>query len=332
MSKLSQGTFKDFQSDQEVRWCPGCGDYSILATVQRLLPELGVPRENHVFISGIGCAARFPYYMSTYGFHTIHGRAPAIATGVKIANPELTVWIISGDGDALSIGGNHFIHLLRRNVNVNFLLFNNRIYGLTKGQYSPTSEQGKVTRSTPQGSLEMPVDPASLALAAGGTFVARALAVDVKGLTQVLRSAVEHRGTSFVEIFQNCNVFNDGAFDDFADKSVRGTEQVWLRHGEKAFFAGGSRALALDGVTPCVIDPATSSLQPLVYNTEDSQMARIFCTLPRESFPVPMGVLYQANRPTYDDLLHAQLNRSQPEKESSQLQELINGSDSWQVP
>jgi 2-oxoglutarate ferredoxin oxidoreductase subunit beta len=327
---ILKATFKDFQSDQDVRWCPGCGDYSILATVQRLLPSLDIPKENHVFVSGIGCAARFPYYMSTYGFHTIHGRAPALATGVKLANPELTVWVISGDGDALSIGGNHFMHLMRRNVNINFLLFNNRIYGLTKGQYSPTSEKGKVTKSTPAGSCDTPVDPAGIALAAGASFVGRALAVDPKGLTSVLKDAVAHQGTSFVEIFQNCNVFNDGAFDDFAERSKRSSEQIFFQDGKPAVFDNESKGIALDGLTPQVIDLANGGT-PLTYDSSDLNMAKILATLPRPDFPVPMGVLFRESRPTYEALVHEQLSNPSQESAVSDLQRLLQGNDSWSV-
>src|ERR1700757_4608342 len=224
-------TRKDFVSDQEVRWCPGCGDYAILAQVQKIMPEFGIPRENIVFISGIGCASRFPYYMNTYGFHTIHGRAPAIATGLKVTRPELDVWVVTGDGDGLSIGGNHLIHALRRNVDFKILLFNNRIYGLTKGQYSPTSELGKVTKSTPMGSLDWPFNPLSLAIGAEATFVARAVDTDKSGITDVLRAAAEHRGSAFVEIFQNCPIFNDDAFD-FVRDDKEGVNRIALRHGE----------------------------------------------------------------------------------------------------
>ncbi len=223
MSKLSK---KDFETDQEVRWCPGCGDYAVLTAVQKLLPTLDVPRENFVFVSGIGCSSRFPYYVDTYGFHSIHGRAPAVASGVKVANPNLSVWVITGDGDALSIGGNHLMHTLRRNLDINILLFNNRIYGLTKGQYSPTSEKGKVTKSTPLGSADYPVNPISLALGAQAGFVARTLDVDAKHMTEVLSEAAVHRGTSLVEIYQNCNIFNDGAFANIAERDVRADAQL----------------------------------------------------------------------------------------------------------
>src|SRR5204863_7324934 len=230
-------TKKDFVSDQEVRWCPGCGDYAILAQVQKVLPELGVARENFVFVSGIGCSSRFPYYVNTYGVHSIHGRAPAIASGIKATRPELSVWIVTGDGDALSIGGNHLIHMLRRNVNLKVLMFNNQIYGLTKGQYSPTSEEGKITKSTPFGSLDHPFNPIAVALGAEATFVARTLDNDRQHLTEVLRQAAAHRGTSFIEIYQNCNVFNDGAFDLLREKAAGAQKhQIRLRHGEATVF------------------------------------------------------------------------------------------------
>jgi 2-oxoglutarate ferredoxin oxidoreductase subunit beta len=229
-------TRKDFVSDQEVRWCPGCGDYAILAQVQKVMPELGIPRENIVFISGIGCSSRFPYYMNTYGFHSIHGRAPAIASGLKTFRPDLSVWVATGDGDALSIGGNHFIHVLRRNLDINILLFNNRIYGLTKGQYSPTSEQGKITKSTPFGSVDHPFNPVSVALGADGTFVARSIDVEAKHLQYLIRRAYAHRGTAFIEILQNCNIFNDGAFASLTDKDVKAEHQLVLEHGKPLIF------------------------------------------------------------------------------------------------
>ena len=231
---------KDFISDQEVRWCPGCGDYAILAQVQRVMPELGVARENTVFISGIGCSSRFPYYMNTYGFHTIHGRAPAFATGLKVSRPELDVWVVTGDGDGLSIGGNHLIHVLRRNVDLKILLFNNRIYGLTKGQYSPTSEVGKVTKSTPMGSVDFPFNPITVALGVNATFVARTVDVEVKHLGDMIKRGHAHRGASFIEILQNCNIFNDGAFDHVSDKQIKADNQLLLRHGEPLIFGKNS--------------------------------------------------------------------------------------------
>lgn len=325
---------KDFESDQEVRWCPGCGDYSILATVQRLLPELDVPKENHVFVSGIGCAARFPYYMNTYGFHTIHGRAPAIASGLKIANPDLTVWIISGDGDALSIGGNHFMHLMRRNVNVNFLLFNNRIYGLTKGQYSPTSEVGKVTKSTPMGSIDTPVNPLSLALAAGASFVARSLEVDAKLLTDVLRRAVDHKGTSFIEIFQNCNVFNDGAHAQIGERQFRKSRQLQLEHEAPMVFGDDNEhALALDGLHLKQITKNDCGFpdEPLRHDQTNLQLAHLLATCQYPEHPVPMGVVYEVDRPCYDESIHEQVTQAREKRSGASLKSLLYSGDTWEV-
>ncbi|MCB0334679.1 MAG: 2-oxoacid:ferredoxin oxidoreductase subunit beta [Bdellovibrionales bacterium] len=331
---LVQLTKKDFESNQEVRWCPGCGDYSILAGVQRTLASMGVPKEQHVFISGIGCASRFPYYMNTYGFHTIHGRAPAIATGLRITNPDLTVWLVTGDGDALSIGGNHFIHILRRNVNVNILLFNNRIYGLTKGQYSPTSQVGKVTKSTPYGSIDEPIDPIALALAAKGTYVARASAVDVKLLSSLLESAAAHNGTSVIEIFQNCPVFNDGVFDDFVGRKVKDSQQIEVKDGEPLFFgAEKEKGIALDGLTPKVVDRTDKNFLDKViqYNSKDKFLASLIAQLPYPQFPVPVGVLYQEERAVYEDALHQQIATTIEKKGVGNMQKLLFGSNSWTV-
>lgn len=325
-------TKKDFETPQDVRWCPGCGDYAILAVLQKLLPTLGVSREKHVFVSGIGCSSRFPYYMNTFGFHTIHGRAPAIATGVKLANPELTVWVITGDGDALSIGGNHFMHLMRRNVNLNVLLFNNRIYGLTKGQYSPTSEVGKVTKSTPFGSLDQPVDPAALALAAGGTFVARALAVDAKGLTQVLQEAAAHQGTSFIEIYQNCNVFNDGAFDSFGERAVRDTHQVQLEDGKPLRFGKDlENGIALGADFSPRIVKGEQIEQATHFSRNNRQLAQLIASLPFPEFPVPMGVLYQENRPSYDQAVWDQVASVKSDSPKRSVQSILESGDTWVV-
>lgn len=322
-------TKKEFETDQEVRWCPGCGDYSVLATVQRFLPELPIPREQHVFVSGIGCSSRFPYYMNTFGFHSIHGRAPAIATGIKVANPELTVWIITGDGDALSIGGNHILHILRRNVNVNILLFNNRIYGLTKGQYSPTSEIGKKTKSTPLGSIDAPINPISLALGAGATFVARALDVDAQGTIEVLREAVAHKGTSFVEIYQNCNVFNDGAHEYMSAREVRKDAQVWLRHGaELRFGAKEDKRILIDGVQARVSGDSTTA--GFNYDQRNKELAFLMSRLPFPEFPVPMGVFYQEERPCYEELVHKQVNEAKAGKRAD-IGALLQGRESWVV-
>jgi 2-oxoglutarate ferredoxin oxidoreductase subunit beta len=295
-------TAKDFKSDQEVRWCPGCGDYAILAAVQSFMPELGLEREKIVFISGIGCAARFPYYMQTYGMHSIHGRAPAIATGLATSRPDLSVWVVTGDGDSLSIGGNHLIHALRRNVNIKILLLNNQIYGLTKGQYSPTSEQGKVTGSTPVGSVDYPFNPLSLALGADATFVARALDTDKPGLTEVLRRAAAHRGAAFVEIYQNCNIYNDGAFDFVRDEKEN---RVYLKQGEQAGDTG---------ITHDETDFATAF-----------ELSRV--TIETHGV-VPLGVFRDVQRDSYDDLLAAQLANAHGEGD---LQALVASGDTWQI-
>ena len=295
-------TRKDFASDQDVRWCPGCGDYAILAAVQRVLPEIGTPPDRTVFISGIGCAARFPYYMDTYGFHTIHGRAPALATGLKLVNPELDVWVISGDGDALSIGGNHLLHALRRNVNLQILLFNNRIYGLTKGQYSPTSLVGKVTPSTPQGSIDMPVAPLNFALGANASFVARGYDVS-KNLPAVLKRAHAHQGAAFVEVLQNCNVFNDGAWDTIRDKKVGSENQLWLEDGKPMVFGKSSEkgvrlrpgTLAVEVVE--LGEGGVSEDELLVHDETNRAQAFLLAQL---NYPIPMGVLFAVQNPSYD--------------------------------
>jgi len=263
-------TKKDFTSDQEVRWCPGCADFAILAGVQKLMPELQIPREKIVFVSGIGCSSRFPYYMNTYGFHSIHGRAPALATGIKCANPDLSVWVITGDGDALSIGGNHFIHAIRRNLDLNYILFNNRIYGLTKGQYSPTSEFGKKTKSTPSGTIDYPINPLSLAIASESTFVARSIDIDVKHLGAIVDAAAKHKGISFIEVYQNCNIFNDGAFDYFAERTVRSDRVLYLEHGKPMIFGAKSdRGIRFNTAAMCLevvpVNDETRS-QILVHN------------------------------------------------------------------
>ena len=286
-------TRKDFVSDQDVRWCPGCGDYAILAQVQKVMPELGVPREDIVFISGIGCSSRFPYYMNTYGFHSIHGRAPAIATGLKVARPELSVWVVTGDGDALSIGGNHLIHILRRNIDVNILLFNNRIYGLTKGQYSPTSEQGKVTKSTPMGSVDYPFNPISVALGADSSFVARTVDVEAKHLQDIVRRAYEHRGTSFVEILQNCNIFNDGAFGALTEKDTKADAQLVLEHGKPLIFGKHRdqgirmRGHALE-VVP--LGNGVTEADLVVHDETDQVLAFLLSLMSPPKFPTPIGV------------------------------------------
>jgi 2-oxoglutarate ferredoxin oxidoreductase subunit beta len=328
---------KDFATNQEVRWCPGCGDYSILANVQRLMPELGIARERIVWVSGIGCSSRFPYYMNTYGFHTIHGRAPAIAMGVKAANPELSVWIATGDGDALSIGGNHLLHCLRRNLDVNVLLFNNRIYGLTKGQYSPTSEQGKITKSTPHGSADQPVDPATFAFGANASFVARTIDVEAAHLSDVLRRAAKHRGTSLVEIYQNCNVFNDRAFAEFSAKEVKEERQLRVEHGQPLVF-GRERRRGLR------IDPRTLSLEVvvvgedgveladvLVHDETNAALGYLLARMPFPAFPVALGVLHAERRETYDERLAAQRQMASEEPEAPALAALLRGGNTWSI-
>ncbi len=325
---------KDFETDQDVRWCPGCGDYAILAAVQRLMPELGIPREDVVFISGIGCSSRFPYYMNTYGMHSIHGRAPAIATGLKVSRPELDVWIVTGDGDALSIGGNHLVHLLRRNVNVQLLLFNNQIYGLTKGQYSPTSEIGKVTKSTPFGSLDHPFNPASLALGADATFVARSMDRDPKHLQGILKAAHTHTGASFVEVYQNCNIFNDGAFFDFTEKGTKPRRALFVEHGKPLTFDGGKQGLRLDDYRFKVIslEGKYSIDDCLVYDETNRGLAgaltRIFFD---DDLPQPFGIFFRQDRPNYDAQLHDQLKSVLEKKGPGSLKDLLNGGDTWMI-
>lgn len=336
-------TKKDFESDQEVRWCPGCGDYAILATVQRFLPSMGKPVHEHVFVSGIGCASRFPYYMNTYGFHTIHGRAPSVATGVKCANPDLTVWVISGDGDSLSIGGNHLLHLLRRNVDVNFLLLNNRIYGLTKGQYSPTSEVGKVTKSSPGGSIDYPVNPILFALGAQASFVARSVDRDAKHLTSVLEVASKHRGTSFVEIYQNCNIFNDGAFNDFIERGVREDQQVQMVDKQLLIYGKEkNKGIALDNLSLKVVEfeagneAQAEDLGVIRFDSSNRALAVMLAQAPYPEFPVPMGVFYQEKRATFNEAFtqigteaRAKIDSSQSTNE--QLNTLFSNADTWMV-
>ena len=292
-------TAKDWASDQEVRWCPGCGDYAVLKAVQRTMPDLGVAREKTVFISGIGCSSRFPYYMSTYGFHTIHGRAPAIATGVKLANPELDVWIITGDGDALSIGGNHTMHVLRRNLDCQILLFNNEIYGLTKGQYSPTSRVGTSSPSTPFGSVDRPVTPCAFALGSGARFIARGIDVH-KNLPEVLKAAHAHRGASFVEIYQNCVVYNDDVFAGFTERDVAAEKQLWLKPGEKMLFANGAKGIALDTerLALKVVDGDDPSV--IVHDPSNRQVAAMLILMPQDGFPMALGVIYEDPAPTFE--------------------------------
>jgi len=330
-------TKKDFESDQEVRWCPGCGDYSILANVQRFMPELGVPRENIVWVSGIGCSSRFPYYLNTYGFHTIHGRAPAIAMGIKVANPELSVWIATGDGDGLSIGGNHLLHCLRRNLDVKILLFNNKIYGLTKGQYSPTSEFGKVTKSTPFGAADHPVDPATFALGCNASFVARSVDTEAQHLTEMLRRAAHHKGTAFIEIYQNCPVFNDEAFEAFIGKDVKADRQVRVEHGKPLIFGAqrnrglklDSRTLTLEVVT--IGENGVTEADILVYDETNPTLAYMLARMPFPQFPVAVGVLYAVTRPTYDATLFEQRRAATQKLGKGDLQQLLNSGNTWEV-
>jgi 2-oxoglutarate ferredoxin oxidoreductase subunit beta len=330
---------KDFKTDQEVRWCPGCGDYAILAAVQGFMPELGVPRENIVFISGIGCSSRFPYYMNTYGMHSIHGRAPAIATGLSSSRPDLSVWVVTGDGDALSIGGNHLIHALRRNVNLKILLFNNRIYGLTKGQYSPTSELGKVTKSTPMGSLDNPFNPVSVALGAEATFVARTLDSDRKHLQSVLRAAADHQGTALVEIYQNCNIFNDGAFDVLKDSETRDDWTIRMEHGAPLRFgADGSMAVVRAGDGTLSIESGVAADDPrvVVHDAHAENPAYAFALsrlTSQDARYAPMGVFRSVEHPTYDAMMAAQLDQAAAKApgDDAALQQLLLGADTWQV-
>ena len=325
---------KDWETDQEVRWCPGCGDYAILKAVQRTMPEIGATPENTVFVSGIGCSSRFPYYMETYGFHTIHGRAPAVATGVKLANPDLDVWIITGDGDALSIGGNHTMHLLRRNLNCQVLLFNNEIYGLTKGQYSPTSRVGTRSPSTPFGSVDRPARPCAFALGSGARFVARGIDVH-KNLPTVLKAAHAHQGAAFVEIFQNCIVYNDEVFEPFTAKANASANQLWVEHGQPMLFAGGSRGITLDreSLTLKVVDVVDGDWQSagvIVHNVTNRAIAHMLVEMPFGTFPMALGVLYDDPAPTFDSAVIAQ-NKSASEGKKPDLQKLVGKGQTWMV-
>jgi 2-oxoglutarate ferredoxin oxidoreductase subunit beta len=324
---------KDFKTDQEVRWCPGCGDYAILAAVQSFMPTLGLARENIVFISGIGCSSRFPYYMNTYGMHSIHGRAPAIATGLSVSRPDLSVWVVTGDGDALSIGGNHLIHALRRNVNLKILLFNNRIYGLTKGQYSPTSEQGKVTKSTPMGSLDHPFNPMSLALGAEATFLARSIDSDRKHLTGVLEAAARHRGTALVEIYQNCNIFNDGAFETLKDPATRDTHLIRLEDQRPLVF-GDRKVVRHPDTGALTVVPAADPAPAVVHDVKAGPQHAF--ALSRLADPVThdatvIGVLRDEDRPVYDDLMAQQLAAAGHGEREPDLGALLRGGDTWTI-
>lgn len=326
---------KDFATDQDVRWCPGCGDYSILAQMQRVLPSMGIKREEIVFIAGIGCSSRFPYYMNTYGFHTIHGRATAIATGVKVANPELSVWIAAGDGDLLSIGGNHFIHMLRRNPDVNLLLFNNRIYGLTKGQYSPTSERGKITGSTPFGSLDDPINPISLALGADGSFIARTMDRDPKHLQEMLIRSHKHKGTSFLEIFQNCNIYNDGAFFLYTEKDTKDDNVVFLEHGKPLIFGKEkNKGIRLDGFTPQVVEIGEqwSENDLMIHDERSKDKAFLLSRFDEfEGLPAPVGVFLDIEKPVYEELVYEQIDAVKSKRGEGNLDELLKGTQTWEV-
>ena len=330
----TQLSAKDFASDQEVRWCPGCGDYAILAAVQKFMPELGLPRERIVFISGIGCAARFPYYMQTYGMHSIHGRAPAIASGLALSRPDLSVWVVTGDGDALSIGGNHLIHALRRNVNLKILLFNNQIYGLTKGQYSPTSPLGTVNKTTPMGSLDWPFNPVALALGAEATFVARSIDTDRAHLTEVLRRAAKHPGTAFVEIYQNCNVYNDGAFDTVREQKEN---RIHLEHGKPIRFgAEDERGVRLlPDASAEIVDVAEVGEDALLVHDEQAPTPSLASALARLSHtphgPTPIGVFRDAERPVYDRLMDEQLARAREDQGEGDLAGLLAAGDTWTI-
>ena len=329
-------TRKDFVSDQEVRWCPGCGDYSILAQVQRVLPELGVPRHKICFISGIGCSSRLPYYVNSYGMHSIHGRAPTFATGLKITRPDLNVWVITGDGDGLSIGGNHLLHVMRRNVDLTIVLFNNRIYGLTKGQYSPTSEFGKKTKSTPLGSVDRPIRPLSVAVAADCSFIARSIDTDTKHMQEVLLRAAQHRGTSFVEVYQNCNVFNDKAFAGFAEKSVRPERTVVLEHGKPLVYgADQKKGIRLNGLSPEVVDlnekGAEADLLVHDESIENPVVPILLDGMTYPDFPVPVGVFRAIKRPNYELLMREQIDREQEKRGQGELEQLFRQGDVWTV-
>ena len=334
MAEVNTPTYtkKDFESDQAVRWCPGCGDYAILAQTQKTMPTFGRKIEDFVFVSGIGCSSRFPYYMNPYGFHSIHGRAPAVATGVKIANPDLSVWVITGDGDGLSIGGNHFMHALRRNMDINILLFNNRIYGLTKGQYSPTSEVGKVTKATPFGSLDIPLNPPSLALGAQATFVARTIDRWQAHLSQMLERSYYHDGGSLIEIYQNCNIFNDGAFEEYtsADKF---NNVIELKHDEPMVFAKGTKGIKLDGFTPTVVDMEKHSLDDLLVHDETNlDLAHIIANWTSHPvLPEPIGVIYSVDKPTYNSEMVAQVEAAVKQKGAGKVQDLLDSGDTWTV-
>jgi len=330
-------TRQDFITDQEVRWCPGCGDYSILAQVQKVMPELGIPKEKIVFVSGIGCSSRFPYYMNTYGFHGIHGRAPALATGIKAANPDLSVWVITGDGDALSIGGNHFIHAIRRNLDLKIILFNNRIYGLTKGQYSPTSELGKKNKSAPMGVIDYPINPLSLAFASEATFVARSIDTDPKHLTAIVERVARHKGSAFVEVFQNCNIFNDAVFKPFSDRTVRDDKMLYLEHGKPLLFGKDkTKGIRLNGQAPEIVTVGENgiTIDDIIVHDEtapEPNMAYILGRMQYPDFPVPIGVFRVADKPTYEEMMAGQIAQAIHDKGRGSVSALLNAGETWIV-
>ena len=326
---------KDFVSDQDVKWCPGCGDYAILAQVQKVYPTLGIPKENFLVVSGIGCSSRFPYYMNTFGFHSIHGRAPAVASGAKLSNPDLSVWMVTGDGDAMSIGGNHLIHVLRRNFDIKILMFNNKIYGLTKGQYSQTSELGKSTPSTHMGSLDHPFNPLSLALGAGATFVARSLDRESKHLGQMLRECNSHKGTSFIDIYQNCNIFNDGAFSDLTNRETRHDALIFLDEGQPMLFGKRKdKGLILDGskIKVVSLEEDFSVDDVLVHDPSNKSLSFYLSEITLiPELPTPVGVLYKEDKLTYDEMMVAQINQAIEQKGKGNLDELLNSGQTWKV-
>jgi len=329
-------TAKDLTSDQDVRWCPGCGDYSILAQMRKALTNVGVPRENLAFVSGIGCSSRFPYYMNTYGFHTIHGRAPTFATGLRLANPDLQIWMVTGDGDGLSSGGNHLMHVLRRNIDIKILLFNNEIYGLTKGQYSPTSRAGTSTKTSRTGSLETPIRPLTLALAAEATFVARTIDVDIHHLTAVLQKAAAHKGTAFVEIYQNCKIFNDGVFEYATDKNVKADNLLYVEHGKPMIFGKDrSKGIRLNGLKPEVvkvgIDCGPDDLLIHDETSDDPTLATLLSRMVSPDFPEVVGVYRSVRRPCYDELVESQIAEAIAKKGRGQLADLFKAEDMWTV-
>ncbi|HEU4674131.1 MAG TPA: 2-oxoacid:ferredoxin oxidoreductase subunit beta [Candidatus Limnocylindrales bacterium] len=329
-------TRKDFVSDQDPRWCPGCGDYSILAQTQKVMPDFGVPKENIVFISGIGCSGRFPYYMNTFGFHTIHGRAPTLATGLKAARPDLMVWVITGDGDALSIGGNHVLHSMRRNVDIRLVMFNNRIYGLTKGQASPTSELGKKTKSTPVGTIDYPVQPLTVALAAEATFVARSVDTHTEHMQQTMEQAGRHHGSAFVEVLQNCNIFNDGAWRDFTDRDVREDRMLFLEDGKPMIFGKNrDKGIRLRGLHPEVVQLGDGVTEDdlLVHDetADDPYLALILSRMWWPDFPVPVGIFRRVERPTHDALMTEQIDQAIASRGDGDLAKALNSGETWTV-